>query len=92
VVLPVTFEETRDNYHAEYVKFDVADFETSYHAILGRPAIATQDAKPSGCTLTARGLEDILRLQHRSCGTLSYESSTQCNDGDQRCIEEACPE
>jgi hypothetical protein len=39
VVLPVTFEETRENYHTEYIKFEVADFETSYHAILGRPAI-----------------------------------------------------
>jgi hypothetical protein len=39
VVLPVTFGETRDNYRTEYVKFEVADFETSYHAILGRPAI-----------------------------------------------------
>jgi hypothetical protein len=34
VVLPVIFGETRDNYHTEYVKFEVADFETSYHAIL----------------------------------------------------------
>jgi hypothetical protein len=99
VVLPVTFGETRDNYRTEYIKFEVADFETSYHAILGRLAIAkfmavphgTQDAKPSGCTLTARGLEDILRLRHKSCGTRSYESSTQCNDGDLRCVEEACP-
>jgi hypothetical protein len=40
VVLPVTFGESRDNYHTEYIKFKVADFETSYHAILGRPAIA----------------------------------------------------
>jgi hypothetical protein len=40
VVLPVTFRETRDNYRTEYIKFEVADFETSYHAILGRPAIA----------------------------------------------------
>jgi hypothetical protein len=39
VVLPVTFRKSRDNYHTEYVKFEVADFETSYHAILGRPAI-----------------------------------------------------
>jgi hypothetical protein len=37
VVLPVTFGETRHNYRTEYVKFEVADFETSYHAILGRP-------------------------------------------------------
>jgi hypothetical protein len=45
----------------------------------------------SGCTLTTRGLEDILRMRHRSCGTHSYESSTQRNDGDLRCVEEACP-
>jgi hypothetical protein len=40
VVLPVTFGETRENYRTEYVKFEVMDFETSYHAILGRPSIA----------------------------------------------------
>jgi hypothetical protein len=40
VVLPVTFGESRDNYRTEYVKFEVVDFETSYHAILGGPAIA----------------------------------------------------
>jgi hypothetical protein len=46
VVLPVTFRETRENYHTEYIKFEVADFETSYHAILGRPAIAKFMAVP----------------------------------------------
>jgi hypothetical protein len=46
VVLPVIFGETRDNYRTEYVKFEVADFETSYHAILGRPAIAKFMAIP----------------------------------------------
>jgi hypothetical protein len=40
MVLPVTFGETRENYRTEYIKFEVADFETSYHAILGRPTIA----------------------------------------------------
>jgi hypothetical protein len=40
VVLPVTFGETRENYRTEYIKFEVADFETSYHAILGRATIA----------------------------------------------------
>jgi hypothetical protein len=40
VVLPVTFGETRENYCTVYIMFEVADFETSYHAILGRPAIA----------------------------------------------------
>jgi hypothetical protein len=46
VVLPVTFGETRENYHTEYIKFKVADFETSYHAILSRPAIAKLMAVP----------------------------------------------
>jgi hypothetical protein len=46
VVLPVTFGETRKNYRTEYIKFEVADFETSYHAILGRPTIAKFMAVP----------------------------------------------
>jgi hypothetical protein len=46
VVLPVTFGETRENYHTEYIKFEVTDFETSYHAFLGRPAIAKFMAVP----------------------------------------------
>jgi hypothetical protein len=46
VVLPVTFRETRENYRTEYIKFEVANFETSYHAILGRPAIAKFVAVP----------------------------------------------
>jgi hypothetical protein len=39
VVLPVTFG-MRENYCTEFIKFEVANFESSYHAILGRPALA----------------------------------------------------
>jgi hypothetical protein len=39
VVLPVTFG-TRENYRTEFIKFEVANFESSYHAILGRSALA----------------------------------------------------
>jgi hypothetical protein len=46
MVLPVTFGETRENYHTQYIKFEVADYKTSYHAILGRPAIAKFMAVP----------------------------------------------
>jgi hypothetical protein len=46
VVLPVTFGETRENYRTEYIKFEVADFETSNRAILGRPAITKFMAVP----------------------------------------------
>jgi hypothetical protein len=44
VVLPVTFGETGENYRTEYIKFEVTDFETSYHA--DRPAIAKVMAVP----------------------------------------------
>jgi hypothetical protein len=39
VVLPVTFG-TRENYSTEFIKFEVANYESCYHAILGRPALA----------------------------------------------------
>jgi hypothetical protein len=39
VVLPVTFG-MRENYRTEFIKFEVANFEYSYHAILDRPALA----------------------------------------------------
>jgi hypothetical protein len=45
VVLPVTFG-TRENYHTEFIKFEVANFESSYHAILGRPGLAKFMAVP----------------------------------------------
>jgi hypothetical protein len=37
---------TRENYHTEFIKFEVANFESSYHAILGRPALAKFMAVP----------------------------------------------
>jgi hypothetical protein len=45
VVLPVTFD-TRENYRTEFIKLEVANFESSYHAILGRPALAKFMAVP----------------------------------------------
>jgi hypothetical protein len=96
VVLPVTFDEIRENYRTEYIKFEVADFEISYHAILGRPAIAKFMAVPHYTYLVLKmpspvgvlslqgDLEDILRLRHRSCGTLHHNR-------DLRCVKEACP-
>ncbi|XP_015697671.1 uncharacterized protein LOC107303416 [Oryza brachyantha] len=38
ITLPVTFG-TKENYHRENICFEVADFETAYHAIIGRPAL-----------------------------------------------------
>jgi hypothetical protein len=45
VVLPVTFG-IKDNYRTEYIKFEVEDIDSSYHAILGRPALAKFMALP----------------------------------------------
>ena len=44
--LPVTFG-TRDNYRTEYVNFEVAEFETFYHAIQGRPSLVKFMAIPN---------------------------------------------
>jgi hypothetical protein len=65
VVLPVTFGETRENYRTEYIKFEVANFETSYHAILGRPAITKFMAVPHYTYLVLKMpyLAGVLSLQ-----------------------------
>ena len=39
VIVPITFG-TEQNFQTEHIKFEVADFEPSYHTILGRPALA----------------------------------------------------
>lgn len=39
VTLPVTFGNP-DNFRTESIVFEVADFETAYHAIFGKPAMA----------------------------------------------------
>nr|CAE03254.1 OSJNBa0011J08.9 [Oryza sativa Japonica Group] len=45
ITIPVTFG-TRENFRTENICFEVADFETAYHAILGRPALAKFMAVP----------------------------------------------
>jgi hypothetical protein len=80
VVLPVTFGESRDNYHTEYIKFEVADFETSYHAMLGRPAIAKFMAVPHYTYLVLKmpspagvlSLQGDLKISH-DCDTEAVE-------------------
>jgi hypothetical protein len=45
VCMPVTFG-TKENFRTEYLTFEVADFHSSYHAILGRPMLAKFMAIP----------------------------------------------
>jgi hypothetical protein len=80
VVLLVTFRKSRDNYRTEYIKFEVADFETSYHAILGRPAIAKFMAVPHYTNLVLKmpspagvlSLQGDLKISH-DCDTEAVE-------------------
>lgn len=45
MILPVTFG-TAEKYQTEFIKFEVAEFESSYHAILGRLALTKFMAIP----------------------------------------------
>jgi hypothetical protein len=45
VSLPVTFG-TEENFRMEYLSFEVTDFKSSYHTILGRPMLARFMAVP----------------------------------------------
>jgi hypothetical protein len=61
---PVTFG-TQANYRTEFIQFEVGDFETSYHAILGRPTLAKFMAIPHypHLLLKVLGPHEILSLQ-----------------------------
>jgi hypothetical protein len=79
-VLPVTFGESWDNYRTKYIKFEVANFEMSYHAILGRPAITKFMAVPHYTYLVLKmpspagvlSLQGNLRISH-DCDTEAVE-------------------
>jgi hypothetical protein len=88
VVLLVTFG-MRENYRTEFIKFEVANFESSYHAILGRPALAKFMAVPhyvyllhkmpgrSG-VLTLRG--DLKKSYDCNQEAIQYASTTRVPD------------
>jgi hypothetical protein len=81
VVLPVTFER-KDNYRTEYIKFEMANFESSYHAILGRPTLAKFIAVPHYIYLLLKMLGKTGVLTFRGDLKKSY-------DYDQEAIEYA---
>ena len=64
ITLPVTFG-TPSNYHIEFIKFEVVDFDSSYRAILGRPALAKFKAIPHYLYLLLKmpGPNGVLSLQ-----------------------------
>jgi hypothetical protein len=102
VVLPVTFGETRENYCTEYIKFEVADFETSCHAILGRPAIAKFMAVPHYTYFVLEMPSPAGVLSLRGDLKISFDCNTEAVElaatnqvpnvmMEIYCIQEACP-
>jgi hypothetical protein len=77
VVLPVTFGETRENYRTEYIKFEIADFKTSYHSILGRPAIAKFMAVPHYTYLVLKMPSPIGVLSLQGDLKISFDCDTE---------------
>ena len=79
VTVPVTFGKEQ-NFRMEYIKFEVDDFESSYHAILGRPALAKFMAVPHYVYLLLKmsGNTGVLSL----CGDLlkSFECDKEAID------------
>jgi hypothetical protein len=81
IVLPVTFG-MKDNYRTEYIKFEVADFDSSYHTILGRPALTKFMAVPHYIYL-------LLKMPGKT-GVLTLRGNLKkLYDGDQEAIEYA---
>jgi hypothetical protein len=88
MVLLVTFG-TWENYRTEFIKFEVANFESSYHAILGRPALAKFMAVPHYVYLLLKmpGQSGVLTLQgdlkkSYDCNqeAIQYASTTRAPD------------
>jgi hypothetical protein len=77
VVLPVTFGQTRENYSTKYIKFEVADFETSYHAILGRPAISKFMAVPHYMYLVLKMPSPVGVLSLQGDLKISFDCDTE---------------
>jgi hypothetical protein len=77
VVLPVTFGETRENYRTEYIKFEVADLETSYQAILGRPAIAKFMVVPHYTYLVLKMPSPVRVLSLQGDLKISFDCDTE---------------
>jgi hypothetical protein len=77
VVLLVTFGEITENYRIEYINFEVADFGTSYHAILGRPAIAKFIAVPHYTYLVLKMSSHVGVLALQGDLKISYDCDTE---------------
>jgi hypothetical protein len=81
VCLPVTFD-TKENFRTKYLTFEVADFRSSYHAILWRPMLTKFMAIPHHTYLIMKmpapnGILSILKdiLVSYNCESATVELS-----------------
>jgi hypothetical protein len=77
VCLPVTFG-TKENFRTKYLMFEVADFRSLYHAILGRPMLAKFMAIPHHTYLIMNmpALNGILSVLRDIMVSYNCESAT----------------
>jgi hypothetical protein len=77
VCLPVTFG-TKENFRTEYLTFEVVDFRSSYHAILGRPMLTKFMAIPHHTYLIMKmpAPNRILSVLGDIMVSYNYESAT----------------
>jgi hypothetical protein len=78
ITLLVTFG-TQENFHAECMQLEVANFETAYNAFLGRPALTKFMAIPHYAYLVLK----VLGLN----GVISIKGDVKC---DYDCNRESC--
>ena len=77
IILSVQFG-TAKHFHVDYVNFLVADFNTAYNAILGRPALAKFMAMPHYTYLVLKMLieQGVLSLRANLDVTYNYEKES----------------
>ena len=76
ITLPVQIG-TISNYRVEHVNFYVADFDTTYHAILGRPALAKFMAVPHYAYLVMKMPLPVGVLSLRASLSIAYACETE---------------
>jgi hypothetical protein len=91
VCLSVTFG-TKENFRTEYLTFEVADFRSSYHAILSRPMLAKfmaiphylphhEDVSAKWNHFRPRGHHGLLQLRERYRRAIQRLRGQSCNNG-----------
>ena len=74
--MPVLFG-TADPFHTKYLNFFVVDFDTAYHAILGRPALAKFMAVPHYAYLVLKMPSPAGVLALRANLSIAYACETE---------------